>query len=112
MRESSPVASNWRADQTLRDYLDAHNIVAIADIDTRALTRKLRSGGVHARRHRDRRGSIREQLVERARAIPQMEGARPGEGRHLRGAVRLAGRRTTSDPRLRRAAGAPRRSAG
>ncbi len=46
MRESSPVASNWRADQTLREYLTRHNIVAIADIDTRALTRKLRSGGV------------------------------------------------------------------
>src|SRR6476659_5968510 len=46
MREASPVASNWRADQSLRDYLTQFNIVAIADIDTRALTRKLRSGGV------------------------------------------------------------------
>ena len=46
MREASPVASNWRADGTLRDYLVRHNIVAIADIDTRALTRVLRSAGV------------------------------------------------------------------
>src|SRR5436189_5766896 len=46
MREESPVASNWRAQGTLREYLVANNIVAIADIDTRALTRLLRSGGV------------------------------------------------------------------
>src|SRR5688500_16379627 len=46
MREASPRASNWRADGTLRDYLVRHGIVAIADIDTRALTRVLRSAGV------------------------------------------------------------------
>src|SRR3954466_13656726 len=46
MREASPLASNWRADGTLRDYLVRHHIVAIADIDTRALTRVLRSAGV------------------------------------------------------------------
>src|SRR5947208_5936588 len=46
VREASPVASNWRAKGTLRDYLIANRIVAIADIDTRALTRLLRSSGV------------------------------------------------------------------
>src|SRR5207237_1687642 len=46
IRDESPVASNWRSGGTLRDYLVAHRIVAIGDIDTRALTRKLRSGGV------------------------------------------------------------------
>src|SRR6478752_8329677 len=39
IRESSPVASNWRADGTLGDYLERNGIVAIAGIDTRALTR-------------------------------------------------------------------------
>src|SRR5215470_15285855 len=74
MREASPVASNWRADASLRDYLVRHNIVAIADIDTRALTRVLRSAGVM-------RGVIAtgqvdpDQLVARARAIPKMEGS-------------------------------------
>jgi carbamoyl-phosphate synthase small subunit len=74
MREASPVASNWRADGTLRDYLVRHNIVAIADIDTRALTRVLRSAGVM-------RGVIATgnvdpaELVEKARAIPLMEGS-------------------------------------
>ncbi|HEV8398122.1 MAG TPA: glutamine-hydrolyzing carbamoyl-phosphate synthase small subunit [Vicinamibacterales bacterium] len=74
MREASPVASNWRADGSLRDYLIRHNIVAIADIDTRALTRVLRSAGVM-------RGVIGtgpvdpDALVAKARAIPKMEGA-------------------------------------
>ena len=73
MREASPVASNWRADGSLRDYLTAHRIVAIADIDTRALTRALRSAGVM-------RGVIATgnvdplALVERARSAPMMEG--------------------------------------
>jgi carbamoyl-phosphate synthase small subunit len=73
MREQSPVASNWRAQGTLRDYLVQHGIVAIADIDTRALTRRLRSAGVM-------RGIIAtgavdpEVLVERARQLPLMEG--------------------------------------
>ena len=74
MREASPLASNWRADGTLRDYLTRHHIVAIADIDTRALTRVLRSAGVM-------RGVIATgqvdpaELVEKARALPKMEGA-------------------------------------
>src|SRR5579864_5940148 len=46
IRDESPIASNWRAEGTLRDYLVAGNIVAISDIDTRALTRLLRSSGV------------------------------------------------------------------
>src|SRR3989337_2866246 len=46
MREESPIASNWRSSGTLRDYLIASNVVAIADIDTRELTRLLRSSGV------------------------------------------------------------------
>ncbi len=75
MREESPIASNWRSESTLRDYLIRHKIVAIADIDTRALTRTLRSGGVM-------RGVVMtgsqldpQAMVERARSIPKMEGS-------------------------------------
>lgn len=39
------VPSNWRSQQSLPDYLKAHNIPGIYGIDTRALTRKLRSAG-------------------------------------------------------------------
>ncbi len=37
--------SNWRAEQTLTDYLVAKNVPGIADIDTRKLTRRLRTTG-------------------------------------------------------------------
>ncbi len=37
--------SNWRATENLSDYLKRHNIVAIAGIDTRQLTRHLRNNG-------------------------------------------------------------------
>ncbi|MBI3264550.1 MAG: glutamine-hydrolyzing carbamoyl-phosphate synthase small subunit, partial [Acidobacteria bacterium] len=73
MREASPVASNWRSTGTLRDYLVTHNIVAIADIDTRALTRNLRSAG--AMRGIISTGELDiDALVARARRIPKMEG--------------------------------------
>jgi carbamoyl-phosphate synthase small subunit len=71
IRDESPVASNWRSEGTLRDYLVANEIVAISDIDTRALTRLLRSSGVVAT------GDALDvnALVERARSIPRMEGS-------------------------------------
>ena len=74
IRDESPVASNWRAEGTLREYLARQGIVAISDIDTRALTRLLRSSGVM-------RGVIAtgrpdpDELVDKARAIPRMEGS-------------------------------------
>jgi len=46
MRDASPMASNWRAEGTLRDYLTQNGVVAITGIDTRALTRVLRTAGV------------------------------------------------------------------
>jgi carbamoyl-phosphate synthase small subunit len=74
IRESSPVASNWRAEGTLGDYLERNGIVAIAGIDTRALTRVLRSSGVM--RGVIATGSVNpDDLVDQARKIPQMEGA-------------------------------------
>ena len=74
VREESPVASNWRSGSTLREYLTRNNVVAISDVDTRALTRVLRSAGVM-------RGVIAtgevdpRELIEKARAVPSMEGS-------------------------------------
>lgn len=45
VRHLSTRASNWRAQMSLVDYLNSHNIVGISDIDTRALTHRLREGG-------------------------------------------------------------------
>lgn len=46
VREVSPVVSNWRAHETLHDYLARHGIPGISEVDTRALTRRLREHGV------------------------------------------------------------------
>jgi carbamoyl-phosphate synthase small subunit len=74
MRSASPLASNWRATGTLQEYLAAHGVVAIAGVDTRALTRRLRSAGVM-------RGVVATgdhdpaELVRQARTAPSMVGA-------------------------------------
>ena len=74
VREESPIASNWRANGTLRDYLAQNNIVAIAGIDTRALTRLLRTAGVM-------RGTIGtgpvepDELIAQAKRAPLIQGS-------------------------------------
>ncbi|MBD8491959.1 glutamine-hydrolyzing carbamoyl-phosphate synthase small subunit [Pseudomonas syringae] len=45
IRDLPLVASNWRSKMSLQDYLKANNVVAIAGIDTRRLTRILREKG-------------------------------------------------------------------
>ncbi len=45
IRSLSSIASNWRMKLTLSDYLLQHQLTAIADIDTRRLTRLLREKG-------------------------------------------------------------------
>jgi carbamoyl-phosphate synthase small subunit len=42
------MASNWRSTQSLQSYLERGRIVAIADIDTRSLTRRLREHGAQS----------------------------------------------------------------
>ena len=45
IRDLPLLANNWRMQKTLPEYLREHNVVAIADIDTRKLTRLLRDKG-------------------------------------------------------------------
>lgn len=73
MRAESPMASNWRANGTLREYLSDHGIVGISGIDTRALTRVLRTSG--AMRGALATGSVEpDALIAQARRAPKMEG--------------------------------------
>ena len=48
IRDLPLIASNWRNELSLEDYLQANNVVAIADIDTRKLTRILREKGAQS----------------------------------------------------------------
>ena len=45
IRDLSATVSNWRARESLGDYMRRHNVVGIANIDTRRLTRLLREKG-------------------------------------------------------------------
>lgn len=73
VREISPVHSNWRSTGGFGDFLDRHGIVGISGIDTRALTRHIRSRGAM-------RGVISTEdldpasLVEKALASPGLVG--------------------------------------
>ena len=48
IRDMPRLMSSWRGAMSLSDYLKKHNIVAIADIDTRKLTRLLRDKGAQS----------------------------------------------------------------
>ena len=74
VREASPLVSNWRAKQPFGDYLKEHGIPAIEGIDTRALTRAIRTGG--AQRGGIFVGDLKvESLLEKVKASPSMEGS-------------------------------------
>jgi carbamoyl-phosphate synthase small subunit len=73
VREFSPLASNWRSEQEADRFLAGHGIPVIAEIDTRALVRHLRSRGV-MRGVVSARGEKPEALIEMARRIPSMAG--------------------------------------
>src|SRR5690606_23530814 len=46
VREMTDLPSHWRSNATLHEYLEARGVAGIAEVDTRALTRHLRSRGV------------------------------------------------------------------
>jgi carbamoyl-phosphate synthase small subunit len=82
MRDASERASSWRADGTLEEYLVHHDVPGLADVDTRALTRHIRSAGAM-------RGALSSQcdegeLVDIARSAPSLV------GRDLAGVVSTA----------------------
>lgn len=45
VKENSRIASNWRSEKSLDEYLNDNNIVGIEGVDTRALTRHIRLKG-------------------------------------------------------------------
>jgi len=74
VREVSPVVSNWRANETLPDYLARHGIPGISEVDTRSLTRHLRNKGVlHGALCTDGSHTV-EELLAMARAWEGLDG--------------------------------------
>ncbi|KAB7628414.1 glutamine-hydrolyzing carbamoyl-phosphate synthase small subunit [Alkalilimnicola sp. S0819] len=73
IRDLSPRVSNWRSRQSLPEYLASHQVVAIAGIDTRKLTRLLREKG--AQNGCLMAGEVDEaRALEQARAFPGLKG--------------------------------------
>jgi len=73
VREFSPIGSNWRSEQVTDEYMERYSVPVLAEIDTRALVRHLRTYGVM-------RGVIStvesntDVLVAKARSIRKMDG--------------------------------------
>ena len=74
VREYTAHYSNWRARQSLGEFLEERGVLGIEGVDTRALTRKIRSGG-EMRAVVSTETDDPQALVERARAAPGLEGA-------------------------------------
>jgi carbamoyl-phosphate synthase small subunit len=64
IRDLPMLSSNWRQTQTLPEYLEQRGVVAIADIDTRKLTRILREKGAQS-------GCLMAGFVDEAEALKQ-----------------------------------------
>ncbi|WP_068977509.1 MULTISPECIES: glutamine-hydrolyzing carbamoyl-phosphate synthase small subunit [Aeromonas] len=74
IRDLPILASNFRNQQSLSDYLKSHNIVGIADIDTRKLTRILREKGALAGCILAGKQVDEAYALEQARAFPGLKG--------------------------------------
>ncbi len=74
IRDLPLVESNWRATESLEDYLQRHQVAAIAGIDTRRLTRLLREKGAQAGCLMAGAKLEAAAAIETARAFPGLTG--------------------------------------
>ena len=74
IKELSPIVSSFRATRSLADYLAEAGIIGLAEIDTRALTRHIRTAGA-VNGVMSTEAMDDAQLVARARALPSMAGS-------------------------------------
>lgn len=79
VREASEIASNWRSEGSLGDYLANYGVVGIAGVDTRALTKHIRSAGAMTG-VLSSTDLVPESLVAKAKASPGLEGRDLVEG--------------------------------
>lgn len=75
-RNISARPSNWRSTQSLQDYLQQHHVVGIYGIDTRSLTRKLRSSGAM-------NGAISTEILDPAELLLKVQAAPDMTGLNL-----------------------------
>ena len=73
VREFSAISSNWRSEQVTDEYMERYAVPVLAEIDTRALVRHLRTHGV-MRGVMSTQEPDADKLVQRARSIRKMDG--------------------------------------
>ena len=73
VREFSAISSNWRSEQVTDEYMERYAVPVLAEIDTRALVRHLRTHGV-MRGVMSTTETDTDKLVQRARSIRKMDG--------------------------------------
>jgi carbamoyl-phosphate synthase small subunit len=74
VREVSPIVSNWRATSSLDAWLAEQGVPGISEIDTRALTRRLRDHGSMRGVLSTDNSRTDEDLINQARAWPGLDG--------------------------------------
>jgi len=111
VREISPLHSNWRAAESLDSFLARHDVPGISGIDTRALTRHLRSRGAMKgvissvdldakslqRKAQDSPGLVGRDLVREVTCAKPYAPAYPGEKRHRVAAIDCGMKRSILD---------------
>ncbi len=111
VREISPVHSNWRAAESLGQFLSRHGVPGISGIDTRALTRHLRSRGAMKgvissvdldpaslkRKAQASPGLVGRDLVREVTCAKSYKPAYPGEKRHRVAAIDCGMKRSILD---------------
>jgi carbamoyl-phosphate synthase small subunit len=111
VREISPVHSNWRAAESLDAFLARHGVPGISGVDTRALTRHLRSRGAMKgvissvdldaaslqRKAQASPGLVGRDLVREVTCAKTHTPAYPGEKRHRVAAIDCGMKRSILD---------------
>ena len=101
IRDLPLLSSSWRQQMTLAQYLAAERVVAIAEIDTRRLTRLIRTKGALSGCIVGGPAALDEAAaIAAARAFPGLEGARPRVRSDVSGRASVARRQLATGRRL------------
>jgi carbamoyl-phosphate synthase small subunit len=74
VKEPSRINSNWRAEESLEQELQSAGVVGIADVDTRAITLRIRNAGAMRAGIFSDVGKSKDQMLDQVRKAPKMAG--------------------------------------
>lgn len=74
VKEPSRMKSNWRAERSLEGELTSAGVVGISDVDTRAITLRIRNAGAMRAGIFSGGGKTKEQMLDEVRSAPKMAG--------------------------------------